>query len=102
MTEALGREATERVVDGVPHLIWPAAAASRVLVLGHLDTVFAAGTTDDPALRGRRRPGHRAGVFDMKAGLVMAVEALSRLSDSSHVTLLVTGDEETGSPPRGR
>ena len=38
------------------------------------------------------------GCFDMKAGLVMAFHALAALDDRDGVTLLVTGDEEIGSP----
>ena len=38
------------------------------------------------------------GCFDMKAGLVMAFHALAALADRDGVTLLVTGDEEIGSP----
>ncbi|CUR55741.1 Acetylornithine deacetylase/succinyldiaminopimelate desuccinylase-like deacylase [metagenome] len=95
--EALGRRGEERVVDAVPHLLWEAAAQPRVLVLGHLDTVFPAGVTRQRpfAIDGDRVTG--PGVFDMKAGLVVALEALSRVVDPSHVSLLVTGDEETGS-----
>ena len=38
------------------------------------------------------------GCFDMKAGLAMAFHALAGLDDRDGVTLLVTGDEEIGSP----
>ena len=38
------------------------------------------------------------GCFDMKTGLVMAFNAIAGLSDVDGVTLLVTGDEELGSP----
>jgi glutamate carboxypeptidase len=34
----------------------------------------------------------------MKAGLVTAIDALERVADPSRVAVLVTGDEETGSP----
>lgn len=95
--EAFGRPGETLVVDGVPHLLWRSRADRPILLLGHVDTVFPAGTLD-------RRPftvdGDRAtgpGVFDMKAGLVIAFEALSRMGDTSHVSMLITGDEETGS-----
>lgn len=95
---AFGRPAVERVVGGVPHLLWEARGdGAPVLILGHVDTVFAAGTTD---VRPFRREGSRAtgpGVFDMKAGLVVALEAVGALADTSGVSMLVTGDEETGS-----
>ncbi|MFD6563887.1 hypothetical protein [Micromonospora profundi] len=41
--QVLGRPARRIVVDGLPHLLWP-AADQRVLLLGHFDTVFPAGT----------------------------------------------------------
>ena len=67
-------------------------------MLGHHDTVWPIGslatrpcTVDDGVLRG-------PGCFDMKAGLAMAFHALAALDDRDGVTLLVTGDEELGSP----
>lgn len=95
--EALGRSGVERTIDGVPHLLWEATKEPKVLVLGHLDTVFGAGTTAQRpfAVDGDRATG--PGVFDMKAGLVIALEAMSRLADTAHVAMLVTGDEEVGS-----
>lgn len=89
--------APERIVlDGRTHLRWRLGAApSRVLLLGHHDTVWPLGsladhpcTVEDGVLRG-------PGCFDMKAGLVMAFHAAAGLDG---VTLLVTGDEELGSP----
>ena len=95
---AFGRPPVERVVDGVPHLLWEAVGdEAPVLLVCHVDTVFTAGTTDR---RPFRREGSRAtgpGVFDMKAGLLMGLEAVAALADTSRVAMLVTGDEETGS-----
>ncbi|WP_234468960.1 M20/M25/M40 family metallo-hydrolase [Streptomyces sp. MBT62] len=98
---ALGRP--ERVVsDGVPHLYWrgadPAVPKSRrVLLLGHADTVWPLGTlAENPFdVSGARATG--PGVFDMKAGLVLAFEALALAGDVSHVSMVVSGDEERGS-----
>lgn len=42
------------------------------------------------------------GCFDMKAGVVMAMHAVAALADRDGVTLLVTGDEEVGSPSSRR
>ncbi|GAA1477360.1 M20 family metallopeptidase [Nocardioides aestuarii] len=95
---AFGRPPVERLVDGVPHLLWePDPGSPHVLLLGHVDTVFAAGTT---ASRPFRRDGDLAtgpGVFDMKAGLLIGLEAVATLADASRVAMLVTGDEEVGS-----
>ena len=70
----------------------------RVLVLAHHDTVWPLGSLEthpfsvaDGVLRG-------PGCFDMKAGLVLALHALAELGAPGGVTLLVTGDEELGSP----
>ncbi|MFI5953971.1 M20/M25/M40 family metallo-hydrolase [Cryptosporangium sp. NPDC051539] len=86
--------APERI-DGV-HLRWRLGPGpSRVLLLGHHDTVWPLGTLDDRpyAVDGGILRG--PGCFDMKVGLVMALHAAAGLDG---VTLLVTGDEELGSP----
>jgi len=97
-TRLLGARAERIVLDGWTHLRWQFGPAPRVLVLGHHDTVWPLGTlathpfrVEDGTLRG-------PGCFDMKAGLVMALHALAALDDRDGVTLLVTGDEEIGSP----
>ncbi|GAA1757670.1 M20 family metallopeptidase [Nocardioides hankookensis] len=98
-TRRLGVEPERIVIDGRTHLRWRLGAGpSRVLVLGHHDTVWPIGslathpcTVEDGVLRG-------PGCFDMLAGLVMAFHALAGLDRSAGVTLLVTGDEELGSP----
>lgn len=100
MGERLLGVAPDRIVlDGCTHLRWRLGAGeSRVLVLGHHDTVWPIGTLDthpcvveDGVLRG-------PGCFDMKAGLVMMFHALGGLQERDGVTALVTGDEELGSP----
>jgi glutamate carboxypeptidase len=95
----LGAEPERIVLDGRTHLRWRLGAGpSRVLVLGHHDTVWPLGTLathpftiTDGVVRG-------PGCFDMKAGVVMAFHAIAALGDPSGVTMLVTGDEEVGSP----
>jgi glutamate carboxypeptidase len=71
----------------------------RVLLLGHLDTVWPLGSlarlpfsNDGERLRG-------PGVFDMKAGVVQgwAAMALCELSEADGVGMLLTSDEEIGS-----
>ncbi|GAA1023842.1 glutamate carboxypeptidase [Acrocarpospora pleiomorpha] len=84
--------------DGVPHLYWEGrpAAGKPVLLLGHADTVWPRGTLAGwPCLvRDGRVTG--PGVFDMKAGLVVAMESMAGVAGG--VRMLVTGDEEVGSP----
>jgi len=75
----------------------------RLLLLGHLDTVFEKGSSValwEP--RGTRIRGQ--GVNDMKGGDVIMIEALRALKiagvlDGAQIEILFTGDEErTGSP----
>jgi glutamate carboxypeptidase len=81
------------------HLRWRLGdGPPRVLLLAHHDTVWPLGSLEshpfdvtDGVLRG-------PGCFDMKAGLVLALRAAAMLDDPSGVTILVTGDEELGSP----
>jgi glutamate carboxypeptidase len=77
------------------HLRWRLGEAPSVLLLGHHDTVWPIGTlathpytVDGGVLRG-------PGCFDMKTGLALAFRAAA---GREGVTLLVTGDEEIGSP----
>ena len=75
-----------------------------ILLLGHTDTVHPRGTLSSQ--NGIRLDGDRLygpGIFDMKAACVVAVEALHCLTALSlqprrPVTLLLTCDEEIGSP----
>lgn len=73
----------------------------RVLLIGHMDTVFDAGTA---AARPFRIEGERAygpGVTDMKAGLLAGLHAVAVLREagaSPAVTFVANPDEEIGSP----
>lgn len=81
------------------------ASGKPVLVLGHLDTVYSMGTLAGMPWRevsaedGVRLMG--PGVVDMKAGVVMALEAIAALREMNAlnrpVTLLLNPDEEVGS-----
>lgn len=81
-----------------PHLHWTGGGEPRVLLLGHHDTVFPAGTCaarpftvhDDGRATG-------PGVFDMKAGIVQAIHAVAALDDRSGIEILINSDEEVGS-----
>ena len=74
---------------------------SSILLIGHMDTVFDAGTA---AARPFRIDGDRArgpGVTDMKAGLLGGLHAIGALREagaSPSVTFVANPDEEIGSP----
>lgn len=87
--------------DAVIQVDVPGELPGTVVLLGHLDTVFEAGTL-------ARRPftvtdgiARGPGVFDMKAGLVQGVHAVAALDELGvprpSVRLLVNADEEVGS-----
>lgn len=87
-----------RTVDGRTHLVWRGAGPVEVLLVGHCDTVWPLGTVArwPVSVDGDRITG--PGVFDMKAGLVQQLHALACLDDLAGVAVLVTTDEELGSP----
>ena len=74
---------------------------ARILLIGHMDTVFEAGTA---AERPFRVDGDRAlgpGVTDMKAGLLAGLHAIGALQESGGrpaITFVANPDEEIGSP----
>jgi glutamate carboxypeptidase len=77
-------------------------AAERVLVLGHLDTVWPVGTLKTMPCRLSDGRLWGPGTLDMKAGAVMALTALEMLLEAGmlerEIVLLLTSDEEVGSP----
>lgn len=73
----------------------------RVLIVGHVDTVF---PIDHPFQEFERRGEnfHGPGVSDMKGGLLVAASALGALKESGylerfHVTVFINSDEEVQS-----
>lgn len=94
----IGEPGAIETVDGVDHLRWSGGDAPAVLLIGHLDTVFAKGTIADRPFRidGDRATG--PGVFDMKAGIVIMAAALELIARPGEVAVLLTSDEEIGSP----
>lgn len=94
---ALRRPADRVERDGVPHLLWPAQGPARVLLVCHADTVFPRGTLARRPFRVDAGRAFGPGVFDMKAGIVIALDAVEQLDDPGAVALIVTGDEEVGS-----
>lgn len=105
--DALGFET--RWIDGAPfgragHLVAERAGPGpTVLLLGHLDTVFA---PDSPFQRFERvgDHAHGPGVIDMKGGDVIIVAGLKALVeagalDGLHLIVVMMGDEESPGKP---
>jgi glutamate carboxypeptidase len=84
--------------EGRQHLRVRGGSTNPILVLCHLDTVWPAGTVARWPFLVTDGLATGPGVFDMKAGLVQGLHALSTASCAAEVTLLVTTDEEIGSP----
>ena len=103
--ERLGVTPESIVTEGRTHLVTRfGSSPTRLMLLGHHDTVWPIGTltrlpaaVTDGALRG-------PGGLDMKLGVVQAIHALAIVRELhgddalDGITLLVTGDEEIGSP----
>ncbi len=87
------------------HLIarWDAAGSERTLILAHYDTVWPLGTLGTmPFVRNGNR-AYGPGACDMKAGIALSIHALrivaaQGLIPRGPITLLITSDEEIGSP----
>src|SRR6202795_973570 len=76
-------------------------AGPRLLLIGHMDTVFPAGTA---AARPFRTDGDHAlgtGVIDMKGGLLAGLHAIAALQAAGarpYLTFVANPDEEIGTP----
>jgi len=83
------------------HLVarFDGASKSRLLILGHTDTVFPAGEVGRRPFRIENDRATGPGVFDMKAGITLIWAALRASGPLPRpVTVLLTSDEEMGSP----
>jgi glutamate carboxypeptidase len=74
----------------------------KILVLGHLDTVYGMGTLASMPFRVSRGHAYGPGTFDMKGGLVIALFAVDALAAARRmpqrkIVFLWTSDEEIGS-----
>jgi glutamate carboxypeptidase len=77
-------------------------SAGRVLLLGHFDTVWPIGQRARMPLREESGRLYGPGIFDMKAGIAVALLAVRALNEHRslarpHVTMVWTTDEEIGS-----
>ncbi len=95
----LGAPPLRSSVDGRPLLQWRIGdGRPGVLLVGHLDTVWPVGTLAERPFAAKEGVAYGPGVFDMKAGLVIALWALRSLEGRCNATLLINADEELGSP----
>lgn len=76
--------------------------SGRVLVLGHLDTVWPVGTLKSMPCRVGDGRLWGPGTLDMKVGVAMALTAIELLAEAKlldrEIVLLLNSDEEIGSP----
>ena len=76
------------------------SGGSPTLLVGHMDTVWPLGTLKRMPAEVRGGLAFGPGIFDMKAGCLMALETVRALSSAGSaipVTVLLTCDEEVGS-----
>jgi glutamate carboxypeptidase len=80
----------------------PRPKAGKVLLLGHLDTVWPLGTLKSMPCKVSEGRLWGPGTLDMKAGVAMALTAVEMLTEAGllqhEVVLLLNSDEEVGSP----
>ncbi|HEY3706572.1 MAG TPA: M20/M25/M40 family metallo-hydrolase, partial [Terracidiphilus sp.] len=78
------------------------AAGDRVMLLGHIDTVWPVGTLKTMPCRVGDGRLWGPGTLDMKAGVAMAFTAIEMLTEAGlldrEVVVLLNSDEEVGSP----
>lgn len=107
--KTIGLDATwvdaPRKINRAGHLLAQRSGTQgqKLLLLGHLDTVFEA----DSPFQTFERNGNRAigpGIVDMKSGNVIVLYALKALYetgvlDNTHISILLSGDEERAGRP---
>ena len=102
---------TTRWVDGAPfnragHLIAEhPAAGPKLLLIGHLDTVFELDSPFQKFERVSETAARGPGIIDMKGGNVVMLQALAALRavgalETMNVVVVMTGDEESAGDPQ--
>ena len=86
------------------HLLaeWDGPSDDRILVIGHMDTVWELGTLESMPFRLDEGRAYGPGTFDMKAGLVQLLFAVRALAEKgkrpgAKLAALINSDEEVGS-----
>ena len=83
-----------------PH---PKQGEPGILIAGHFDTVHPVGTLEKLPFRREGNKCYGPGIYDMKGGSYLALEAIRQLARASFttplpITVLFTPDEEVGTP----
>jgi len=97
MTRVLGKPPTIIESDRGPHVHWKGSNDTKVLIVGHHDTVFPLGTVAKRPFTREGNVGRGPGIFDMKAGIVQAIYGVAAVKEWYHTEILITADEEVGS-----
>ncbi|MFM1838541.1 MAG: hypothetical protein RLZZ327_1415 [Actinomycetota bacterium] len=97
MTRVLGTPPTLIDSDRGPHVHWKGSNDTKVLIVGHHDTVFPLGTVARRPFTRDGNIGRGPGIFDMKAGIVQAIYGVAAVKEWYHTEILITADEEVGS-----
>lgn len=85
-----------------PH---PKQGEPGILIAGHMDTVHPVGTIEKLKWRREGNKCYGPGIYDMKGGNYLSLEAIRQLARASFttplpITVLFTPDEEVGTPRR--
>src|ERR1700674_1412190 len=85
------------------HFPHPKQGERGILIAGHLDTVHPVGTLEKLKWRREGNKCYGPGIYDMKGGGYLALEAIRQLARASFttplpITVLFTPDEEVGTP----
>jgi glutamate carboxypeptidase len=97
MTRVLGSPPVLVASDRGPHVHWKGSDDTKVLIVGHHDTVFPLGTVARRPFTREGNVGRGPGIFDMKAGIIQAIYGVAAVKEWRQVEILITADEEVGS-----
>jgi glutamate carboxypeptidase len=84
-------------LGGRVNLVWRFGDATRVLLVGHLDTVWPIGTIESWPFMVHGSTATGPGAFDMKLGVVQLLTAAARVNRPGGLTIVLNTDEEIGS-----
>jgi glutamate carboxypeptidase len=91
------KTSAEKINENGRPVFWWGTKNPKILLLCHLDTVWPKGSFQ-PTWKIDADTATGPGVFDMKAGFVQALYAVSQINGAQdNVALVATTDEETGS-----